>query len=204
MKCKDCKGIDYCNQDTTGYIDNKIRCDYPYRGWSNTKLFRNENFAKFDCDNKQEIINQLNESKQAYIYGKYGTGKTHFLYYVANKYNLQDKSVYVELFADSVRKVKEEMNSNSKHTINLMATVDVLFIDDLGNEYTTEFITSDILQPIIDYRYLHKLPTIITSNYTLNELLKIYTNKVTPEKAAQIISRIKTFGAIEMLGKNWR
>jgi len=204
MKCKDCKGIDYCNQDTTGWIDNTIRCDYPYRGWSNTKLLKNDRFKEFDCDNKQDILNQLNETKQAYIVGPYGVGKTHFIYYVANKYNLQDKSVYVELFADSVRKVKEEMNSNSKHTINLMATVDILFIDDLGNEYSTEFIISDILQPIIDYRYLHNKPTIITSNYTLEELLEIYTQKVTPQKAAQIISRIKTFGSIEMIGNNRR
>jgi len=174
------------------------------RGGHNTEIITKEKYNSFICDNKKEITDQIDKTGSAYIFGKCGVGKTHFLYYGANKFNESGKHIYIELFADSVRKVKQEFNNNSKMMIGAMATTEILFIDDLGNEYATEYTVSEILQPIIDYRYVNELPTIITSNYTIDDLFKVYEKVAGGQKAAQIITRIKTLGAIEMKGKSWR
>jgi DNA replication protein DnaC len=77
-----------------------------------------------------------------------------------------------------------------------------LLIDDIGNEKMTEFV-HEALQVVIDHRYLHKKPTFITSNYSLKELYDLWTGKIGEVKAGQLVRRIKTFGAIELQGKNW-
>jgi primosomal protein DnaI len=88
--------------------------------------------------------------------------------------------------------------------ITRMKKVDMLMLDDLGNEYITEYNISEVLQNVLDYRYKYEKATIITSNYTLDELFEMYAEVVGGQRAAQIVTRIKTFGAIEMKGKSWR
>ena len=77
-------------------------------------------------------------------------------------------------------------------------------IDDLGNEYKSKFTIQDALINILDYRYENNKPTVITSNYTLMELYEQYVDMVGEKSAAQIVSRLKTFGVIEIKGKDWR
>lgn len=216
MKCIGCKGIDYCNQQDSGYkwevvngIALNTRCDYKFRGGFNDELLKRDKFKTFDCDNWEEIRRFINEHKGGYIHSDYGIGKTHLMYYLANLYNLQGHSVHIELFADISRKVKQEFNNNkngiiNKSLVDQMLDVKILFLDDLGNEKITEYVASDILQVVIDYRYKNEKPTFISSNYTLKQLYEIYVEVLGKTKAGQLLSRIKTFGVIKIEGKNWR
>ncbi len=216
MKCIGCKGIDYCNQQDLGYkwevINGKphnTRCDYTFRGGFNDKLLKRDKFKTFNCDNWDEIRVFINDHRGGYMYSNYGKGKTHLMYYLANLYNLQGHSVHIELFADISRKVKQEFNNNkngiiNKSLVDQMLDVKILFLGDLGNEKITEYVASDILQIVIDYRYKNEKPTFISSNYTLGELYDIYKPVLGDIKTGQLLSRIKTFGVIEIKGKNWR
>jgi DNA replication protein DnaC len=77
-----------------------------------------------------------------------------------------------------------------------MKKAKLLFIDDLGIEKTSDRYLEN-LYLIINYRYENKLPTIITSNMSLEDLEK----HLTP----QITSRIKSMcKIIQFTGKDRR
>ena len=206
--CKECKGKKECNQPLVGFV-NGVRCRFNQRGTYNTTELLKSKYERFSCDNVQEIIQHINTYHSIYLWGPYGLGKTHETYWLANKYNLQGHDVFVILAADIREQLIKEIQLNKStgeipHSIRqTMKDVELLFIDDVGNEQMTDFV-HDCVQSVIDYRYRNELPTFITSNYPIPELYKTYTNQIGEYKAGQIVSRMKKFGVVEIKGKNWR
>ena len=75
--------------------------------------------------------------------------------------------------------------------------VEVLVLDNLGDEKISEWTRDDIISGSLDYRIKNDLVTYITSSYTLDELVSLYdvskTNSdVGKIKANKFIERIKT------------
>lgn len=210
--CKNCKGLQECVMLNVGYTkkgDYYERCRYNQRGAHNNELITRKKFRQWEADNKEEIIAHVNKKHSIYLWGKFGTGKTHFLFWLANKYNLQGHQVYIDLFADISRKLKQEI-AHQRSTgeirvseVTKMQESELLFIDDIGNEKMSDFI-HESLASVINYRYINERPTFITSNYSLKELYNVWVEQIGDVKAGQLVSRIKTFGAIEIKSKNWR
>ena len=72
-------------------------------------------------------------------------------------------------------------------TINAYSTVPVLVLDDFGNEYKNEFERDGILFEILSRRASEKLFTIFTSDFTIEEIITLYsTNKAATVRAKQI------------------
>jgi DNA replication protein DnaC len=62
-------------------------------------------------------------------------------------------------------KAKEAAAKNQlSRFLDLVSRIPVLVLDDLGNEYLSEW-DADILYLILNRRYNHRKPTIITTNY---------------------------------------
>ena len=120
-----------------------------------------------------------------------------------------NKQVFVILSANIHDQLINEIKYNkatSEAQISVttkMREAELLFIDDLGNEVMTDFLHEN-MSNVIDYRYRNNLPTFITSNYNLRELYKKWQPKIGDIKAGQLVSRIKDFGEIELMSKNWR
>ena len=79
--------------------------------------------------------------------------------------------------------------------MDIIRTQEILLIDDIGAENTTDFIRDEILGPIINYREAEKLPTFFTSNLSYDDLLEFVStsnNKVDYTKAVRIVDRIKS------------
>jgi DNA replication protein DnaC len=57
----------------------------------------------------------------------------------------------------------------------------LLLLDDLGVERPTEFSLKNLAQ-IIDYRYRNCLPLVVTSNFTLEELIQRSQNDLYGER----------------------
>lgn len=114
------------------------------------------------------------EPRGFFIYGPVGVGKSMLL-------GLMAQSV-IRQFAATVRFVSsgmlEEMfyrsigDEKKKHQVQELKTCDVLFLDDLGAEYGSEF-SMTAFTNIIEYRYAQYKPTFITSNYSVAELREI-------------------------------
>lgn len=100
----------------------------------------------------------------------------------------QNESELIEFVKaqDIIRIARQQYSDNNdekqeaKQNIKGWKIRSVLIIDDLGAENTTEFAKS-VLFDIIDYRYDNndKFQTIITSNVSLNELSKVYSDRTT-------------------------
>ena len=56
--------------------------------------------------------------------------------------------------------------------------LDYLLIDDLGGENVTPWSRDEVLSSIITYRMQNQKPTFFTSEYTKDDLIKIYSLKI--------------------------
>ena len=170
-----------------------------------------EKYKTCTAHNAQEIKDHVNKHHTLYLWGKYGKGKTHFLKHVQYKlggFYCMSAQLHKTLL-DEIE-WKNSTGSPKKSIVTKMQEAKILLLDDLGNEYMSEFV-HEALSIVIDHRYyLHNLDTppdmrtIITSNYSLNDLYKVWTKKIGEVKAGQLVSRLKSFGAIELKGDNWR
>ncbi len=123
----------------------------------------------------------------------------------------QGKNVYINHMQQILNDIKSSWNKdnrisqqNQETIIKRLQEVDVLFIDDLGSELASEWSVLDVLQSIIDYRYINEKPTIVSSNHSPRALGNIYARKVYINQIEHIISRLEDLGAVEYKAKYWR
>ena len=179
----------YC--DDTGYVKGKL-CSclkkeinkelYAYSGFTE-KLMRFEDdtvkHPAYDimqkwCDTKSDKTNVL-------ISGPTGTGKTFLTQCIASR--LMEKNKLV-LFTTAFNLNNSMLNyhisfaSNRESIISPFMDSEVLIIDDLGSEPLIKNVTKEYLYLIINERMLRKLPTIITTNLTLNEIMATYGERI--------------------------
>lgn len=141
------------------------------------------------------------KSPSLLMYGKTGVGKTHLSLSIAKAvaergFNAAYGSI-VNLLTIIERehfgKVSEEENMD---TVNLLINADLLVLDDLGAEFSSQFYES-VTYNIINSRINLGLPTIISTNLTAAELQKKYNER--------IISRIfGEFSTLCLVGEDIR
>lgn len=104
-----------------------------------------------------------------FLFGDVGTGKTH-LSAAAIRIALQQIKTAALLSVPSlIAALRPNKKNDPAAVMDLLKSIDVLGIDDLGAQRNTEWVTEQIFT-LIDYRAMHKLPTIITSNQDIDEL----------------------------------
>ena len=97
--------------------------------------------------------------------GSPGTGKTHLAAAIAIKAMEEGKQALFRLVSAMLDEIQAAIRDNGDYD-GLMSdfkTVPCLILDDLGHENMTAARAS-YLHQIIDYRYVHKLQTIVTTN----------------------------------------
>ncbi len=113
-------------------------------------------------------------------------------------------------YPEFLRALKESFNTTDefKNKFNYIKKVDVLLLDDIGAETVTEWSRDEILGTILQYRMEENLPTLFTSNLTIEELekhLSTTSKDVDIVKARRIIERIKQLTInITMISENKR
>lgn len=134
-----------------------------------------------------------------YLHGRYGTGKTYLLSSIANMLADKGLEVYILFFPDLCRDLKRNMfKEESEELINKLKNVDILMIDDLGAENLTGYIRDDVLGPILNYRWVQKLPIFIATNLSQRDIKKHlsqtkedqYNATVDQVKGDRIVERI--------------
>lgn len=102
------------------------------------------------------------------LFGNVGTGKTFISACIANALIDQGRACLVTNFARLVNEIYGLYEGKQKY-IDRLNDYDLLVIDDLASERDTEYM-GEIVQSIIDSRYRAKLPLIVTTNLTSDEL----------------------------------
>lgn len=224
--CQNCTNIDECKKDIPGTVlklvrkdDNSIEREYTLcakredqRKLNKNYLIRdfNEDLLKIDIDDMENKkgrfeyekkileIDSIEATNGMFIYGPSSSGKSYPLIALCNEFVKDDKKcafVDVKTFLESLRNTF----GDNKETIKLMDVVkkvDILVLDNLGEEKQTEWVRDDVISSIIDYRSKNNTLTFITSCYTLDELEKMYnvakTNvEMGKIKASKFIDKIR-------------
>lgn len=149
------------------------------------------------CKRYATAFDKMVENNMGLImYGGVGTGKTFAAACIAN--HLLDQKIPVIMI--SFIKLLEllEKNADSDIIQNLQAAK-LLILDDLGAERRTSYALEKVYS-IIDARYRSKLPVIITTNLTMDEMMSAES-----EQYDRIYDRIfEMCYPIEFKGMSWR
>ncbi|MBD5423048.1 MAG: ATP-binding protein [Mycoplasma sp.] len=148
--------------------------------------------------------------KGIYIWGSFGLGKTFFLNALSNYFVNKNKSIIFvstfDLFEAMIRNL-DKNNDLNYEIINKMKNVDILIIDDIGSEKPNSWFLFSNLLPILEYRLKWKKTVCFSSNYSIEELKKIWIKSRDLEnmKVEKLIDKIKSLTKIVNLkGKNIR
>ncbi len=183
---------EYVKEENFGTLDESLFSDSSdVGGITPRQLLRmNANYLWRFCKEFNEV------TKSVYLSGPVGTGKTFLVNCVVNEL-LKDGIGPIYLSAPNlILLLYEDVRSNLNRYLRDFIDSKLLIIDDLGTETQSNF-SKNMLSQIVDERQLKKHPTIITSNYPVDELSRHY-----PERMA---SRIQGFyQALNFVGEDLR
>ena len=101
----------------------------------------------------------------------------------------QNKIVLMEKSSSIIDKIKESFNKNElseMQIIELYSNVDMLIIDDFGNENLSKW-ALEKLYKIISNRYDNELPIVITTRYNKEQLIEQLSTENDTEIAEEIV-----------------
>lgn len=172
---------------------------------SNLESFKKMTFDSFSVqgrlglgdDQVFSLQSALNQARQfaaspkgwLLLTGNYGCGKTHLAAAVANtcvEYGMATVFLTVPDLLDWLRYSYDAHDSNFEQRFEEIRNVNLLVLDDLGAQNATAWAAEKLFQ-IIDYRYIRRLPMVVTSNQRLEELdARIRSRLQDPELATHV------------------
>ena len=156
--------------------------------------YRFENFYLDGFDKPEDIQKKVEWCKQfarqivngtcndsLFLRGDVGRGKTHLSSAIANAVLAGGKTVIYKRAADlfdMIRRYKFEESTQRWHEVlDQLINCDLLVIDDLGAERTTDFVTEQLVLLLEERNYRNK-PWIINSNLKLSQIQDSYNTRV--------------------------
>ena len=119
-------------------------------------------------------------SKSLLMIGATGLGKTHLSLAIANAVIRKGMSVVYTTAPDILFKLEKEHFSYQyaaqENTYNSLLKCDLLVLDDLGSEFSTEF-TRTCIYNLFNSRLLAGKPVIISTNMTIDEMIESYSQR---------------------------
>ena len=139
--------------------------------------------------------------KWLYFYGGAGTGKTFLASLIARQYVMRSEGVVfgdVPLLLSELKRTFNNAELSTESLLDRYCQSRLLVLDDVGAGQATEWNVGIVYQ-IINARYNNELPTIITSNYDLNNLGRRFASG-DDYSAQRIISRLNEMCVLGFLG----
>lgn len=200
---------DFCSKTKDHYEKNVYKNLILYNYYRNDKNkdikfdndFLNENNkglkkSKVDCIQKFICIMNNNENEGMYIYGKPGVGKTYLSIAMANtaasKYKKTVCLAYMPEIVEIISSKIDNKNStnSSDEFIETLKNADLLFIDDLGAEYGSEWFYCNYFLNLLNLRLSNGKLTFFNSNLTISEYSKKIQSKIKSSDSRIIVDRI--------------
>ncbi|WKZ47616.1 MAG: ATP-binding protein [Anaerolineales bacterium] len=137
--------------------------------------------AKFTTNQDISTLNQALQVSENFakdltgwllLEGSYGCGKTHLAAAIANQSvqrGVPTLFITVPDLLDSLRFAYNDPETTFEQRFEDIRNADLLIMDDFGTQNATPWAQEKLFQ-IINYRYINKLPTVITTNLILDEI----------------------------------
>jgi DNA replication protein DnaC len=154
----------------------------------------------------KDILSWVTTGKSLFLWSEIrGNGKTSLACMIGNRFIREmvhssnfDPVVYFitsSRFLEDMRQQYSKPDDKFQYVLNLVETVPLLILDDIGAEKPSEWVKERLLN-IIDERYSNCRSTIYTSNCNLEKLLI--------QLDARIYDRIRDAKSLEFKSKSWR
>ena len=154
------------------------------------------------------------ECNGLFITGSYGTGKTHLATAISNQLIREGIPVICMTMIDLLARIKQTFDRSDEATeaeiMKIYEEVPLLVIDDIGSEQPSEWGSTKIFA-IINARYEAYMPTIVTTNYAGDDLIRRMTpigpngRPLDSRNAEKTLDRLyEMCVGIEMNWESWR
>ena len=162
-----------------------------------------DNQTKLEIVEKYDQFVSQKRNEWIYITGLANTGKSFVATAISVDAAKNNKGPVI--FANCNKRISEltdlyfKDKEKFKREIDRYCTVPILVLDDFGNEVKTDIIRDAIVFPILSTRASKRLFTIITSDFTISDVVALYsTSKAGEIRAKQIGSIIKNVAGKEI------
>ncbi len=110
------------------------------------------------------------QTRGLYFYGQPGCGKTHLMAAIAN-HLIPKENVRFITSPELLLSIRKSFNATTgdEGLLDQLSQTKLLIIDDIGSEKPTEWV-QETLFVLIDRRYTNFMPTLFTSNFSLDQL----------------------------------
>jgi DNA replication protein DnaC len=183
----------------------KAATDLLYKRYSLGDILKEENFARFSFNWYSDTIKdgpsdktEMELARDAYdaaisfvaeigkpdnnlfLYGNTGVGKTFLSHCIAKE--ALDRSLSVLYFSSGdffsiLAGAAFSRDAEASSYVRMILRSDVLIIDDLGTEFTNNYVVSGFFR-VINERIMHNRSTIISTNLSLKEVQAKYNERV--------------------------
>ncbi len=145
-----------------------------YSGDNQKNMAKNLSHCKEYCESFE------NKNESLLFVGNTGLGKTHLSLAIANSLIESGKNVIYTSWLNIITVLEREKFQNygsDANTIDSLIDCDLLILDDLGAEFTTQFVTATLYN-ILNSRINYRRPTIINTNLSFKELGGRYSDRI--------------------------
>ena len=112
-------------------------------------------------------------SRWLLLRGEYGSGKTHLAAAIGNRWLERGGQVLFLTSPDLLDYLRSTFGPSSEigydQLFQRVRNVSLLVLDDFGTEFATPWAREKLFQ-LLNHRYVHRLPTVLTTNTDLDEL----------------------------------
>ena len=124
------------------------------------------------------ISNFSSTEENILFYGNSGTGKTFLSHCIAKE--LVDNGYFVvyKTAEDLIKNLRDVRFNNNSTLEDHLINCDLLIIDDLGTEISSEFSKAELFN-LLNTKLLKNKKMLISTNYSLDELLSLYSERIT-------------------------
>lgn len=167
-------------------LDRENFGSFSFEWYSDTIVDASTGKTPLDCakngwEAAHRLLDSLDEPDQnLYIYGNTGTGKTFLSHCIARDALDLGHSVlyfsageFFDVLAGTVFGHSGDQHAGS----DLIRTVDLLIIDDLGTEVTNSFTSSELFR-VINSRITDSRSTVISTNLALKDMATKYSERI--------------------------
>jgi len=168
------------------------------------KLLKNMTFDNFNREGLNPLPEQRENLKNAYhlaldfakspdgwlvFVGVNGCGKTHLSAAIANHLLKEGKPAKFVVVPDLLDHLRSTFSPESPvsydHLFEEVKNAPLLILDDLGKQSTTPWAEEKLYQ-IINHRYNYQLPTVFTTNCSLNEIDSPISSRLSDPKISVV------------------
>ena len=228
QKCKDCKGLYQCHKVSKGmkqavHVENHhlktvlVPCKYGKEILEKQNILSHitvsnvsDDLLLSDLKSIKDIMNKelastidhflSNTSKKGlFICGPSGCGKSTLAGFLTRSLAKKGYHLGYVHFPTYLIDLKNSFNEfGNDNNIEELRNVDYLVIDDLGGENVTGWSRDEVLAAVLTYRNQNKKITLFTSQYTQDDLIKIYTLKKDAREKIKVERLLNTIFTMSM------